>query len=64
GLSNVAEELGVTVGLKHKKINVSNSRIAWEHEQFSRLRVIAATLSGRSAPPDLLASTGCLFDNR
>ncbi|GKB48023.1 hypothetical protein Tco_0898776, partial [Tanacetum coccineum] len=26
GLSNVAEELGVTVGLKHKKINVSNSR--------------------------------------
>nr|GEW03868.1 nicalin-1 [Tanacetum cinerariifolium] len=41
GLSNVAEELGVTVGLKHKKINVSNSR---EHEQFSRLRVTAATL--------------------
>nr|GFC47495.1 nicalin-1 [Tanacetum cinerariifolium] len=26
GLSNVAEEVGVTVGLKHKKINVSNSR--------------------------------------
>nr|GEV63108.1 nicalin-1 [Tanacetum cinerariifolium] len=44
GLSNVAEELGVTVGLKHKKINVSNSRVAWEHEQFSRLRVTAATL--------------------
>ncbi|GKA29106.1 hypothetical protein Tco_0715351, partial [Tanacetum coccineum] len=78
GLSNVAEELGVTVGLKHKKINVSNSRfikshllyakgyymlVAWEHEQFSRLRVTAATLSGHSAPPDLLESTGGLFDN-
>ncbi|PWA78790.1 nicalin [Artemisia annua] len=64
GLSNVAEELGVTVGLKHKKINVSNSRVAWEHEQFSRLRVTAATLSGLSAPPDLLESTGGLSDNR
>ncbi|GJY13073.1 EF-hand 1, calcium-binding site-containing protein [Tanacetum coccineum] len=69
-LSNVAEELGVTVGLKHKKINVSNSRasklmiIAWEHEHFSRLRVTAATLSGLSVPPDLLESTGGLFDNR
>ncbi|GJY72850.1 EF-hand 1, calcium-binding site-containing protein [Tanacetum coccineum] len=50
GLSNVAEELGLTV--------------AWEHEQFSRLRVTAATLSGHSAPPDLLESTGGLFDNR
>ncbi|PWA48604.1 hypothetical protein CTI12_AA486910 [Artemisia annua] len=79
GLSNVAEELGVTVGLKHKKINVSNSRslvslllyakgyymqVAWEHEQFSRLRVTAATLSGLSAPPDLLESTGGVSDNR
>ncbi|GJS39351.1 nicalin-1, partial [Tanacetum coccineum] len=64
GLSNVAEEVGVTVGLKHKKINISNSRVAWEHEQFSRLRVTAATLSGLLAPPDLLESTGGLFDNR
>ncbi|PQQ02245.1 nicalin-1 [Prunus yedoensis var. nudiflora] len=43
GFSNVAEELGVKVGLKHKKINISNPRVAWEHEQFSRLRVTAAT---------------------
>nr|GEX31301.1 mitochondrial proton/calcium exchanger protein-like [Tanacetum cinerariifolium] len=27
GLSNVAEEVGATVGLKHKKINVSDSRV-------------------------------------
>ncbi|KAK9050696.1 hypothetical protein SSX86_030334 [Deinandra increscens subsp. villosa] len=62
GLSNVAEELGVKVGLKHKKINVSNSRVAWEHEQFSRLRVTAATLSGLSVAPNLLESTGGISD--
>ena len=39
-------------------------QVAWEHEQFSRLRVTAATLSGLSAPPDLLESTGGLSDNR
>ncbi|KAD5802296.1 hypothetical protein E3N88_13656 [Mikania micrantha] len=62
-LSNVAEELGLKVGLKHKKINVSNSRVAWEHEQFSRLRVTAATLSGLSVAPNLLENTGGISDN-
>lgn len=64
GFSDVAEELGVKVGLKHKKINISNPRVAWEHEQFSRLRVTAATVSGLSAPPKLLESAGGLADNR
>ncbi|KAL7173984.1 hypothetical protein ACSBR2_033273 [Camellia fascicularis] len=64
GFSNVAEDLGLKVGLKHKKINISNPRVAWEHEQFSRLRVTAATLSGLSVAPELLDSTGGLFDNR
>ncbi|XP_024982768.1 nicalin-1 [Cynara cardunculus var. scolymus] len=64
GLSDVAEELGLEVGLKHKKINVSNSRVAWEHEQFSRLRVTAATLSGLSVAPNLLENAGGLADNR
>ncbi|XP_043709418.1 nicalin-1 [Telopea speciosissima] len=62
--SNVAEELGVKVGLKHKKINVSNPRVAWEHEQFSRLRVTAVTLSELSVAPELLESTGGLYDSR
>nr|GFA77631.1 nicalin-1-like isoform X2 [Tanacetum cinerariifolium] len=43
---------------------ITNIQVAWEHEQFSRLRVIAATLSGLSAPPELLESTGGLSDNR
>ncbi|KAJ0083646.1 hypothetical protein Patl1_30363 [Pistacia atlantica] len=64
GFSNVAEELDFKVGLKHKKINISNPRVAWEHEQFSRLRVTAATLSELSAAPELLESTGGLLDSR
>ncbi|XP_071721130.1 uncharacterized protein [Rutidosis leptorrhynchoides] len=64
GLSNVANELGLKVGLKHKKINISNPRVAWEHEQFSRLRVTAATLSGLSVAPGLLENTGGPSDNR
>ncbi|XVF19672.1 hypothetical protein REPUB_Repub11eG0131000 [Reevesia pubescens] len=64
GFSNVAEELDLKVGLKHKKINISNPRVAWEHEQFSRLRVTAATLSELSVAPEILEGTGGLFDSR
>ncbi|GER40911.1 nicalin [Striga asiatica] len=64
GFSSVSEELGLKVGLKHKKINISNPRVAWEHEQFSRLRVTAATLSKHSVAPGFLESTGSLSDNR
>ncbi|WCJ41868.1 hypothetical protein M5689_022708 [Euphorbia peplus] len=64
GFSSVAEELGFKVGLKHKKINISNARVAWEHEQFSRLRVTAATLSELSVAPEMLESTGGLCDSR
>ncbi|KAL9391036.1 hypothetical protein Peur_014956 [Populus x canadensis] len=64
GFSTVAEELGIEVSLKHKKINISNPRVAWEHEQFSKLRVTAATLTGLSAPPELLERTGGLSDSR
>ncbi|KAK6163606.1 hypothetical protein DH2020_000470 [Rehmannia glutinosa] len=64
GFSSVSEKLGLKVGLKHKKINISNPRVAWEHEQFSRLRVTAATLSELSVAPDFLESTGGLSDSR
>ncbi|XP_058108991.1 uncharacterized protein LOC131252116 isoform X1 [Magnolia sinica] len=64
GFSNVAEELGVNIGIKHKKINISNPRVAWEHEQFSRSRVTAVTLSELSAAPELLESSGGLYDSR
>ncbi|KAG6433113.1 hypothetical protein SASPL_104720 [Salvia splendens] len=64
GFSSVSKELGLKVGLKHKKINISNPRVAWEHEQFSRLRVTAATLSELSVAPDFLESVGSLSDSR
>ncbi|XP_035546105.1 nicalin-1 [Juglans regia] len=64
GFSNVAEELGFKVGLKHKKINISNPRVAWEHEQFSRLRVTAATLSELFTAPELMERTGGFVDSR
>ncbi|RVW33334.1 hypothetical protein CK203_085353 [Vitis vinifera] len=38
--------------------------VAWEHEQFSRLRVTAATLSELSVAPELLERTGGLSDSR
>ncbi|PIA59218.1 hypothetical protein AQUCO_00400239v1 [Aquilegia coerulea] len=62
GFFNVANELGVNINLKHKKINISDPRVAWEHEQFSRLRVTAVTLSELSDPPELLESFGGLYD--
>uniref|UniRef100_A0A453S4U7 Nicalin n=1 Tax=Aegilops tauschii subsp. strangulata TaxID=200361 RepID=A0A453S4U7_AEGTS len=62
--SDVSKEMGISVGIKHKKINVSNSRVAWEHEQFSRFRVTALTLSELSTPPEFLESTGGLYDTR
>ncbi|XP_062191677.1 uncharacterized protein LOC133895398 [Phragmites australis] len=62
--SDVSKEMGVSVRIKHKKINVSNPRVAWEHEQFSRFRVTALTLSEMSAPPEFLESTGGLHDTR
>jgi hypothetical protein len=115
--SDVSKEMGISVGIKHKKINVSNSRVcsscflkdrvpfiisfvscqiiilhqptnlpsavawwlwyiycwhdvlailqvAWEHEQFSRFRVTALTLSELSSPPEFLESTGGLYDTR
>lgn len=39
-------------------------QVAWEHEQFSRSRVTAVTLSELSSAPELLESTGGLSDNR
>ncbi|XP_010931103.1 uncharacterized protein [Elaeis guineensis] len=63
-LSDVAKEQGVTIGIKHKKINISDPRVAWEHEQFSRLRITAVTLSELSAAPELLKNTGGLYDTR
>ncbi|XP_024535855.1 nicalin [Selaginella moellendorffii] len=64
GLSEVATELGLTVEVKHKKINISSSRVTWEHEQFSRQRITAATLSELETPSELLENAGSIVDTR
>ncbi|KAK1275019.1 hypothetical protein QJS04_geneDACA011719 [Acorus gramineus] len=64
GFSTVADELGFKINIKQKKINISNPRVGWEHEQFSRVRVTAATLSELSVAPDFLKSSGGLCDTR
>lgn len=39
-------------------------QVFWEHEQFSRRRMVAGTLSGRPAPPEFLEDTGGIADTR
>jgi hypothetical protein len=43
---------GTRVVPKRKRINLKNPHLAWEHEQFAMKRIVAATLSGRSVPPE------------
>lgn len=64
GMQDVAGGLGIEVKIRHKKINISNPRVAWEHEQFSRQRVTAATLSKLDKAPELLEHAGGLSDRR
>ena len=91
GLESVANGLGLEVKIRHKKINISNSRVsmnnitymlcvsvcrdlrcelhsiiqvAWEHEQFSRHRVIGATLSKLDKAPNWLENSGGIVDRR
>ncbi|KAK3252506.1 hypothetical protein CYMTET_14699 [Cymbomonas tetramitiformis] len=47
---SVAEDLSVPFDVVHKKVNISSPHVAWEHEQFAKRRIVAATLSARSAP--------------
>ncbi|KAH7287715.1 hypothetical protein KP509_32G070400 [Ceratopteris richardii] len=61
---DVGSQIGLEVTLKHKKINISNSRVSWEHEQFSRHRVTAVTLSKIEHAPDLLEHSGGIADKR
>ncbi|CAM6067283.1 unnamed protein product [Sphagnum tenellum] len=61
---DVAEGLDLSVELRHKKINISNPRVAWEHEQFSRQRITAATLSQLETAPELFQHTGGISDSR
>jgi len=44
-LSSVGAGMDVKVSHVHKKVNISDTTVNWEHEQFSRKRILAGTLS-------------------
>lgn len=48
------------VNLVHKKVNLADDMLSWEHERFSLRRLPAGTLSHHSQPSKL--SRGSLFD--
>jgi len=58
---HTANESGVSFDLIHKKINLADPEIYWQHEQFSRKRVLSATVSHHAqASPSL--EHGSIFD--
>ncbi|KAL2624503.1 hypothetical protein R1flu_008748 [Riccia fluitans] len=63
-IAALARDLGVTIEVRRKKINISNSRVALEHEHFSRNRITAATISELETTPDLLDPLGGIADRR
>jgi len=46
----LAEELGVEFHVVHKKIALSEPRLAWEHEQFAMNKLPGFTLSTLDSP--------------
>lgn len=49
-LKKAGSAAGVHVEEVHKKVNISSASAAWEHEQFSKRRITAVTLSARPTP--------------
>eukprot|EP01090_Pellita_catalonica_P021027 TRINITY_DN7758_c0_g1_i1.p1 TRINITY_DN7758_c0_g1~~TRINITY_DN7758_c0_g1_i1.p1 ORF type:complete len:511 (-),score=54.46 TRINITY_DN7758_c0_g1_i1:37-1569(-) len=61
--TETAQHAGIPFEIVHKRINISNPNVFWEHEQFSRKRIVAATLSHVKQPrPGILRSN--VFDSR
>eukprot|EP00026_Physarum_polycephalum_P007378 Phypoly_transcript_07437.p1 GENE.Phypoly_transcript_07437~~Phypoly_transcript_07437.p1 ORF type:complete len:545 (+),score=85.23 Phypoly_transcript_07437:27-1637(+) len=58
--TNTATKMNIPFEIVHKKINIAQPEVYWEHEQFSRKRVVAGTLSHKSAPSGPLSRAGLL----
>jgi len=58
--TDAAEQMGVPFEIVHTKINLTATVIGFQHEQFSRQRILAATLSSTATSSTGL--TGSMFD--
>jgi len=58
-----AKKMGIEFEIVHKKINISSPHVNWQHEQFSRKRVVASTLSSKPLPSPRFTSSS-IFDTR
>lgn len=63
-VASVGANAGADMEVNHRKINISSSRVAWEHEQFSRNRIMAATFSKKKSSSELLQRPYGIFDGR
>jgi len=52
--TSTAAELSIPFEVVHRKINISNPFIYWQHEQLSRKHIVAATLSSSRQPAPFL----------
>jgi len=43
--ASIAAQMDIPFEVIHKKINISSEDVPWQHEQFSKKRILAASLS-------------------
>lgn len=59
--ADTAKFMDIPFEVSQWKINISSPFINWQHEQFSRKRILAGTLSGRAKPSPVFTSAS-IFD--
>lgn len=59
--SSVAENMNIPFTVLQKKIASANAEVPWQHEQFSKKRILAGTVSGEPAPLAPMARSN-IFD--
>ena len=61
--SATAENMNLPLNYAKKKVFLTNTVVPWEHEQFSKKKILAGTLSSRENPVEDLFNRTLLTDN-
>lgn len=61
--TSLAETYGIPFNVVHKKIVVGSNDVPWQHEQFSKKRVLSGTISGESEPSAHMSRSN-IFDTQ